>query len=367
MRLRGVNSILVATVIACGPRPSSVIPGAAPAHPTPLVNQRRAGYENEAIPAAPKVVWDVDAGTGMRGTLVLVNQAVLAATTNRQMIAFNAEDGVRHWDQRFGAAVSSTPMYDRGRIYVGTTQYEGTLFALGVERGRRVWKNEIGPVRFSPLVDAGIVFVGADNGAVAALRAESGGQMWRANLRSSIAESLVDAGAHVIVITANDSVFALRKNDGAVIARGTVPATPSATPALHAGTLVVATQTGAVLGIDANTLVTKWQVRANGPVMTSPAIASDGTVYIASRSGTLYRITNGELHAVETLDHSVSSLTMTRDHFLLGSYDGTLLAVDRSGDVAWKHKFNDSIVAPVAVRDQAIYVPLLHGRVVKLR
>ena len=368
MRVRGVNLIVVATVIACGPGPSSVVPGAAPSHPTPLVNQRRAGYENEVIPGAPTVVWDVDAGTGMRGSLILVNSAVLAATTNRQMLAFNAESGVKHWDQRFGASVSSTPLYDRGKVYVGTTQYEGALFALDIERGRRVWKNEIGPVRFTPLLDGAFLYVGTDNGVVASVRAESGTALWRVGLRSSIAESIVDAGNHIVVVTSNDSLFAVRKNDGGVAARGTVPGTPSGTPALYNNTLIIATQNGLVVGIDATTLAEQWRAQADGPVLTPPTITATGTVYVASRAGTLYRIIDGRLEKIKTLDHNISaSMTMTREHLLLGSYDGTLLAVTRSGDVAWKHKFDDSIVAPVAVGGQSIYVPLRHGRIVKLR
>jgi outer membrane protein assembly factor BamB len=354
---------------ACGPSPRPIPPGAAASHATPLGNQRRAGYEQEAIPAAPTVAWSIDAGSGMRGSPVLVDSAVLTATTNRQLLAFHTRDGRRYYDQRFGASVSSTPLYDDGRIYVGTTQYDGDLIGLDITRGRRIWKRRVGPVRFTPFLDNDVLYVGTDDGVVAALRAETGDPIWRVSLRSSIAQSLIDAGSHLVAFTATDSVFALRKLDGGLLARTRIGATPSALPALSGNTIVIPTQTGLVYGIDATSLATVWQVQADGPVHTPPAVTSDGNIYVASRNGTLYRIrAGGEIEKLGELGHAVSpSLTLTRNHLLVGSYDGTLLAVNLDGSVAWKHQFDDSVVAPVAVADGAVYVPLLRGRIVKLQ
>jgi outer membrane protein assembly factor BamB len=371
MRVDRVNFICLVCstliAIACAPSPRSVLPGSAPSHVTPLGNQRRAAFELEAIPTAPTVAWDVNAGSGMRGSLVLVDSAILAATTNRQLLAFHTNTGRRYWDQRLGSSVSSSVLYDRGRIFVGTTQDDGNLVALDIARGRRIWKDRVGPIRFTPLLDNGIVYVGTDDGVVAALQAETGSRIWSVGLRSSIAESLVDVGDRVIAITAGDSLFALRKQDGALLARARIAATPTATLSVSGNTLIVPTQTGAVLGVDATTLATTWQVQADGPVLTPAVVAGNGVAFLASRKGTLYRLRDGSLEKLSDLGHAVSaSLTLTREHLLLGSYDGTLLAIHLDGTVAWKQHFDDSIVAPVAVRDRAVYVPLLRGRIVKL-
>ena len=88
----------------------------------------------------------------------------------------------------------------------------------------------------------------------------------------------------------------------------------------------------------------------------------------AKRSVQVPQFENEERASVEVVELTVSaSLTLARDHLLLGSYDGTLTAVSLDGRVAWTYPFDDSIVAPVAVGDQSVYVPLLRGRIVKLR
>lgn len=370
--MRGVNllSLVSGALIlqACGPSPRPVSPGSSASYATILGNQRRALFENENIPAAPKVAWDINAGSGMRGTVVLLESTLITATTNRQMLAFNLADGRKHWDQRFGAAVHASVLYDNRTIYVSTAEMDGEIYALDVARGKRKWRRPAGPVRFTPLLENGVIYFGTDRGVVAAIRSDNTGQIWRAGFSSGVAESLVGAGAHLVVFTNGDSVYTLRKNDGGVVVRGTIGGTPSATPALSGTTLIVPTHQGNVIGVDVNTLRTLWTVEVGSPVLTAPAVTRDGSAYVAGRAGALFRIRDGRGEQLAQLEHSIAgALTLTRDHVLLGSYDGTLIAARLDGSIAWKHKFNDSIVSPVAVRDQAIYVPLLRGRIVKLR
>jgi outer membrane protein assembly factor BamB len=371
--LRGVNLryglIAVVLAVACGPSPQPVAIGNAPAYEAFMGDQRRALYENESIPAAaPAIEWQINAGSGMRGTLLLLDSTIVTATTNRQLLAYHRRTGRRHWDQRFGNAVTTTVLYHDKMIYVGTDESDGGLHALDITRGRERWDQKLGAVRFTPILDNNVIYLGTDAGNVMALSTNRGARIWRVGLRSAIAETLVDAGAHVIAITNHDSVFALRKNDGGLLAGGLVPGTPSAAPALSGNTLIVPVQPGAIVGLDANTLQQLWRVDTTAPVLAAPVVTRDGTAYVAARDGTLYRIRDGRAETIAQLGHAItSSLTLVRDHLLLGSYDGTLLAVSLDGRVVWTQRLDDSIIAPVAVGDGAIFVPLLRGGIAKLR
>ena len=373
MPLHGVNLryALIALLLpaACGPSPTPVAIGNAPAYAAFLGDQRRALYENEAIPAAaPAVEWSINAGSGMRGTLLLLDSTIVTATTNRQLLAYHLRSGRRHWDQRFGNAVTSTVLYDDSRIYVGTDERDGGLHALDITRGRKRWDVELGAVRFTPLLDNNVIYLGTDAGAVMALSTNRGARIWASGLPAAIAETLVDAGAHVIAITNHDSVFALSKRNGAVVARGAVPGTPSAAPALSNQTVIVAVQPGALVGLDASDLTQRWRVDATSPILAAPVVTQDGTIYAVARDGSLYRIHDGRGEVIAQLGHAVAgSLTLVREHLLIGSYDGTLLAVSLDGKVVWTQRLDDSIIAPVAVRDGAIFIPLLRGGIVKLR
>jgi outer membrane protein assembly factor BamB len=371
--LGGVNlrwiALVAALLAACGPPPHPVAIGSAPAYGTVLGNQRRALYEDEAIPGAqPTIAWDVNAGAGMRGTLLLLDSVVIAATTNRELLAYQRATGRRHWQRRFGNAVTSTVLYDRNVLYVGTDENDGSLHAREITRGGERWRVRVGAVSTTPLLGPDVIYVGTQQGAVTALALENGSRRWRVGLPGAIAETLIDAGDHLVAFGTNDSIFALRKNDGALLASGVLPGTPSAAAALAGHTIIVPIHPGAVIGVDANSLAVLWRADAAAPVLTPAAIAEDGSAYVAARDGSVYRIRAGQAERIAQLEHALSgSLTLARDHLLLGSYDGTLTAVSLDGRVLWTYAFDDSIVAPVAVGDQSVYVPLLRGRIVKLR
>lgn len=371
--LGGVNlrwlALVAMLLAACGPPPRPVAVGNAPAYGTVLGNQRRALYEDEAIPGAqPEIAWDVNAGAGMRGTLLLLDSVVIAATTNRELLAYQRATGRRHWQRRFGNAVTSTVLYDRNVLYIGTDENDGSLHAREITRGGERWRVRVGAVSTTPLLGPDVIYVGTRQGVVTALALENGSRRWRVGLPGAIAETLIDAGDHLVAFGTNDSIFALRKTDGALLATGVLPGTPSAAAALAGNTIIAPIHPGAVVGVDAHTLAVLWRADAAAPVLTAPAIAEDGSAYVAARDGSVYRIRAGQAERITQLQHALSaSLTLARDHLLLGSYDGTLIAVSLDGRVAWSYPFDDSIVAPVAVGDQSVYVPLLRGRIVKLR
>jgi outer membrane protein assembly factor BamB len=369
---RGVNftRLLACALVlgACGPSPTPVTPANAPPYAMTLGNTRRALFENEVVPASPQVEWNVNAGSGLRGTIILIDSTVLAATTNQQMLAFHRRDGRRHWDQRFNNGVTSTLLYDRNTVYVATDEYDGALFALNTARGKRQWKRTVGAVRFTPLLDNHVIYVGTDGGTVTAVSTDGGAQLWRVGLRSPIVESPLDAGDRIVVFTASDSIHALRKSDGAVAVRAAIRSSPAASPAISGTTIIVPMQDSSVIGYDMRDLRELWRLRTSSPVLTAPVVTSSGDAFVGARDGNLYRIRNGAAQLLANVGHAISpSLTLARDHLLLGSYDGTVLAVNMSGQLVWKFQLNESVVAPVAVGDQSVYVPLLRGRIVKLR
>ena len=80
--------------------------------------------------------------------------------------------------------MTSTVLYDRNMVYVATDEYDGALFAHDTERGRRRWKRTVGAVRFTPLLDNSVIYLGTDGGLVTALSIDGGTPLWRAGLRS---------------------------------------------------------------------------------------------------------------------------------------------------------------------------------------
>jgi outer membrane protein assembly factor BamB len=352
----------------CGPSPRPVTPTAENAWPTPLGNTRRAAFEDEIAPETLAVAWDVNAGSGLRASVLVTDSAVFVGTTNRQVLAFSTETGRRHWDQRVEGEIGSDMVRSGRTLFLTTTEWNGRLHARDVERGRRVWRHDIGPARHSPLVEGGIVYAATDAGRVFALRSEDGEQIWRVNLHGAATAPPLSLGDALIVGTASDTLYRVSKRDGSVVRRAHLASSLSAPPAASGDLLVVVTHAGSVLGLDANSLATLWQVAASAPILAAPVIGSDGRIHVLDRDGVIWRIVNGEARRVTALNGAVTSaFTLARDRYVVGMVDGTVKVLDLDGRVIAEHKFNDSVSAPIAVRGRALYVPLLHGRIVKLQ
>jgi outer membrane protein assembly factor BamB len=100
-----------------------------------------------------------------------------------------------------------------------------------------------------------------------------------------------------------------------------------------------------------------------------PLAATDGAVYLLTRTGAVWRLGPGADEPVELAAFhraAGASLTLADDRILVGFLDGTLILLQLDGDIIWRKNMGRSIYAPVTVNQGAIYVPLRDGTVVKL-
>ncbi|MGQ0562617.1 MAG: outer membrane protein assembly factor BamB family protein [Gemmatimonadota bacterium] len=335
------------------------------------------------MPATLEVAWDIDAGSGLRSSILVTDSALFVGTTNRQLLAYGTRTGRRYWDQRLEGEIASDLVRSGRTLFMTTTEWNGRIHARDLERGRRVWRKDIGPARHSPLLEGGIVYVATDAGRVYALRSEDGEQLWRGSVRGAAAATPVSHGDALIIVTTLDTLYRVSKKDGAMLGRGHIESSVSAPVATSGGLLVLATHAGIVLGVDAASLQARWRVDTGAPILAAPVIARDGAIHVLNRAGELWRVTEAEAEAeaeagadagrveavkVADLDMAVtSSFTLARDRYVIGTVNGTVLVTDLAGTVVAQHRFNDSIAGPIAVRAGALYVPLLRGRIVKLR
>jgi outer membrane protein assembly factor BamB len=319
------------------------------------------------VPDSLDVAWDINAGSGMRSGILVTDSALFVGTTNRQLLAFATRNGRKHWDQRLEGELGELVRSGR-TLFAVTGEWNGRVHARDIERGKSIWRKNIGPSRHSLLLEGGIVYAAADSGQVYALRSEDGVQIWRTHVRGSIVTTPVSIGETLIVATTLDTLYRIAKRDGTIVTRGHIASSVSAPPAVMGDTLIVPTHSGAVLGVDGTTLQTRWRVDTGAPVLAAPIADRDNTIHVANRDVAIWRIRGGNGTKVAQLDGAItSSFTLARDRYVLGTIDGTVLVTDLNGRTVAQHKFNDTVAAPISVHGGALYVPLLRGRIVKLQ
>src|SRR5688500_19620738 len=82
------------------------------------------------------------------------------------------------WTFKTSGPVKSSPAIVDGKVFVGSN--DGHLYALNLDSGQKVWafKTE-GEVESSPLVLDGVVYVGSTDGSLYAVNVADGKQLWQ--------------------------------------------------------------------------------------------------------------------------------------------------------------------------------------------
>jgi len=104
----------------------------------------------------------------------------------------------------------------------------------------------------------------------------------------------------------------------------------------------------------------KWNFSTGNDVLSSPAIGSDGTIYVGSHDNNVYAINpdGTEKWTFPTGDDVFSSPAISSDGTIyVGSYDGNLYAINPDGTEKWAFSTGDGIQSSPAIgSDGTIYV-----------
>jgi outer membrane protein assembly factor BamB len=211
------------------------------------------------------------------------------------LMALNS-NGTLKWSIDIGSSVLSSPaLAADGTLYVGTGM--ASADSLGVkalnEDGTVVWGLKTGATVFSSpaLGTDGTVYVGSDDGGVYALGAD-GSLKWRFETGARVqASPALGSDGTIYVGSQSERLYALNP-DGTLQWAFSGGAFNSSPALAEDGTILVGSGDEYLYAINpAGALY--WRFKADGGIQASPAIDSDGTVYISSiRSdgGTLYAI-----------------------------------------------------------------------------
>jgi len=312
--------------------------------------------------------------------------------------------GDRPWSFATARGIFSTPVIGgNGTVYVGSA--DGTFYALGRE-GRVVWRFRTGgiidsaaalPSRAKKGRSAPVVFGSGDERlyrlrtsphlprkrriawAFRPTLAPVGGQQvswWEGN-------PAIGPRGTIYVGNTGGAAYAINP-DGTQ--RWTAQRGQSVwtTPAFGQGSEAGNTFWGSVdlyaFSLDANGGL-RWQTFTPGYVTSSPALASDGTVYVGSFDHRLYALdpdtgqvrwsflTDAHIYGSPALGSGPDGATSA---IYIGSADGSVYALDTSGRLLWRYDTGDPIrSSPVVGRNprgggQIVYVGSSNGRLYAL-
>jgi outer membrane protein assembly factor BamB len=306
---------------------------------------------------------------GLASAPIVHGDVLILGSTGRVLTLASASSGREHWHRRFAGPVVGSPLRLGNSIIIATASRDGRAYAFSIERGRRQWQRRLhAPVTAEPLAAGGRIYAATLRSELFALDAHTGQIIWRSRTPGHVLGAPVLHQDALLATTARDTLFRARLQDGSVEAAVALTGTPTAPAALAGERLLVPVHAGAVATFDARSLARLRVDSLDAPVLAAPAVAEDGTAYVLTRSGTVWRLNErGAERLAELGGTARESLTLARNGLLVGRLDGTLVLLRRDGTEVWRQSFPSSIRAPVALADGVLYLGLLNGRVLKLQ
>ncbi|KRG44696.1 outer membrane protein assembly factor BamB [Stenotrophomonas pictorum JCM 9942] len=347
--------------------------------------------------ASVSKIWSVNVGKGegrigLRQAPVVADGRVYAAAVEGGVHALDLQSGKEIWEyvpakekKKPKLRLSGGPGAGEGVVVIGTL--DGKVIALDASTGAEKWTAKVpGEVITAPAVAQGLVFVRSNDGRTTAFDAGTGEQRWF-NSQELPALTVrgnapVVAGPGVLFIGNDDgTVAALAMQDGRPLWEQMVGAPEGRTelermsdvdgaPVLEGNTLYVSSFKNQTLAIEGPTGRPLWSRDHGG---AGGVAVSSGNVVVTDGKGVVYgldKMSGSAMWSQQALGRrSVTGPAIHGDYAVVGDYKGYLhwLRLD-NGELAAREKAGgDALRAQPLVADGILLVQNVDGKLTAFR
>jgi outer membrane protein assembly factor BamB len=255
------------------------------------------------------VIWTSTVSAPIRGAPLVFADRVFAVSIDNKLHALAAVDGADLWNfsglQEVAGYVGGTSPAGANDVVVAPFS-SGELVELRAENGRTVWNESlVGPrresrafgnladIRGRPVIDRSLVLAMGSAGTLAAIDLRSGQRVWERNIGGS--QTPWVAGRFLFVVTSSADVAAVERDTGKV--KWVTPLTQYVDekrrnpiqwvgPVLASDRLLVGGSTGELLALSPYSGEVIGKLAIGAPMRLAPVVANR-TVYILADSGRL--------------------------------------------------------------------------------
>jgi outer membrane protein assembly factor BamB len=239
-------------------------------------------------PGSGKRVWEKNVGAPVRASPTAYADRVFLVTTEGRFMCLAGADGTELWSvrglpQQASLGLNASPAVD-GEIVV-VPYPSGDVVALSIVDGSPVWSENLSRTRTTsqlaamsdaarPAIDGGVVYAVGHGGRMVATQAKSGERLWSLNVPGT--QTPWVAGESVFVVDTSGQLMALSRRDGKV--QWTAQLSGSRTwsgPTLAGNVLWLASNTGKLVGVEAQTGRVVGEQDLGDPVYIAPVVAQN--------------------------------------------------------------------------------------------
>ncbi|MBI4296154.1 MAG: PQQ-binding-like beta-propeller repeat protein [Chloroflexi bacterium] len=213
----------------------------------------------------------------------------LSGSGNAKMESALTQGAVK-WVLPTGGPIRSSPAVASGIIYVGSS--DGNLYASDAVTGALRWKFQTGSwVESSPAVVNEIVYFGSNDGRLYALDANTGKKLWHFQTKYPIKSSPAVAGNTVYFGSDDYNFYALNAKTGKKRWQFNTGERIISSPMVVSGIVSFGAMDESFYALEARSGRFRLQMKTSSGLYSSPSVSGD-TAYVTGSNGYLYAIDN---------------------------------------------------------------------------
>ncbi len=244
-------------------------------------------------------IWRREVNGSVTSNVLVHEGRVFLGTSSGECLALEVATGKILWKHEVTGEVLGSPMVlDGNNVLFGANN--GYFYALEISSGQRVWQYKgILPNRITiravstPMKKDGRVYVGFNDGTIAALNSKDGTEVWKKRLEGKsrfpdVVAPILMTNGRVLVAQFQGRMHALMRNGAPIWSLEQGGA--SAASLLMGDVLFVPGEQGKIFAVDPRSGAKKWEIEAKGSSNWSGLSKSDSFLLASSFEGFVHVI-----------------------------------------------------------------------------
>jgi outer membrane protein assembly factor BamB/tRNA A-37 threonylcarbamoyl transferase component Bud32 len=269
----------------------------------------------------------------------------------QELWSFECEDELR-----------GSPVVEAGLLYIGC--YDNNLYAIDAKSGEFRWKYATeGGIPTRPVVDSNTVFVGSEDQRLYAVSADSGKLVWTYYTEAPVRSSPVLFEGFIFFGSDDNHLHVVNAVNGRRAWRAEAAAPVRASPLVADERVYFGCESGDFYCVDFRGEL-KWRFKAKRAIASS-AIMVEGVVYFGSMDWTLYALESEggwQVWRYRMGKPTISSPAYAEGKLIIGCADGNIYAIDaRSNREAWRFATEHQVNGSPIVHEDSVYCGSVDG------
>lgn len=258
--------------------------------------------------------------------------------------------------------IRGTSNYFQGMLYVGA--YDNNLYALKASSGEFIWKYPTdGGIVSKPTIADGKVYFGSEDRRVHVISASTGNIIWTYYTDGPVRSSPYLAEGHIFIGSDDGYLHAVNMISGRQVWKTDAGAAIRSTPLVSNESIYFGTEAGDLYCLDYRGEI-KWRFKAKRSITSSP-VTEEGVIYFTSLDSTLYAIeakTGWVLWRFRLDKGSISTPFITGGRIFTGAIDGQIYCIDiHSSKEVWRFPTDHQVTGSPMVYNDSLYCGSVDG------